>query len=296
MKFGLLGLMMVLGLRAQEFEVASIKPAPPPTGNGIRVMMQGGPGSDDPGRLDWNNVSVQQMLTYAFNVKDYQLQGPDWLNSERFILTAKIPQGSTRDQVRLMLQKLLAERFKLAVHHESKDHAVYALVVKGTPKVKESDPNDTSGIGPPPGAREGLEAGRVGAGAPRVPPGRGGMMTMARGHLQAKRTSIEGLAAMLSNMVGKPVIDQTELKGIYDFTLDYAPDSVAGGPVMMGGGPPPPPPGAGGEVRGPVASEPSSALDIFAAVQQELGFKLEAKKLPLDNVIVDHIDRVPTEN
>lgn len=296
-----------------EFDVASIKPAPPPTSNMIRVMMRGGPGSDDPGRVDWSNVSLRQMITNAFNVKDYQVQGPDWLNSERFDVTAKVPPNTTKEQYRLMIQKLLADRFKMAAHHESKEHAVLALVVaKGGSKLRESDPNDTSGFAPmamrggdgavrmtappppppPPGG-----VGRGGdAGPGRGAPGRGGMMMSGLGRLQAKKIGIDGLANLLSNLTGKPVIDQTELKGIYDFILDYAPDSVEG-PMMMGGLPTPPPPGGGGEGgRGPVASEPSSSLDIYSALQQELGLKLESKKLPLDNVIIDHIERVPTEN
>lgn len=294
---------------APEFEVASIKPAPPPTGNGIRVMMRGGPGSDDPGRLDWTNVSLRNMLTNAFNIKDYQLQGPDWLNSERFDVTAKIPPNTTREQYRLMLQKLLAERFKMTVHHETKENPVFALVIgKGGPKLKESDPNDTSGFTPmtmrgsdgmvrtaappplpppPPGAGRGGEGG-----AGRGAPGRGGMMMMRPGQIQAKKMSMDGLANMLSNIVGKPVIDQTELKGIYDFTLDFAPESAEGGPIVPAGALAP---SAGGEGRGPTASEPTG-LTIYSAVQQILGLKLEPKKLPLDNVIIDHIEKVPTEN
>lgn len=303
---------LALGARAQtetapEFDAASIKPAPPPTSNMIRVMMRGGPGSDDPGRVDWMNVSLRQMITTAFNVKDYQLQGPDWLNTERFDVTAKVPANSTKEQYRLMIQKLLADRFKMTVHHESKEHAVLALVVaKGGSKLKESDPNDTSGFAPM-AMRGGDGAvrmtappppppppGGAGTGPGRGAPGRGGMMMSGLGHLQAKKMAIDGLANMLSNLTGKPVIDQTELKGSYDFTLDYDPASVSG-PMMMGGMPPPP--GEGGEGgRGPGASEPSSSPDIYAAVQQELGLKLESRKLPLDNVIVDHIEKVPIEN
>lgn len=285
-----------------EFEVASVKPAPPPTGNGIRVMMRGGPGSEEPGRLDWNNVSLQNMLTYAFNIKEYQLQGPDWVGSQRFDMVAKLPPNTTREQARLMLQKLLADRFKLTVHHESREHGVYALVVaKGGPKLTESDPNDTSGLAPmmmpgreggqmrvpapppPPGGGRGGPAGGPGRG-----PGRGGMMMSRPGHLQAKKIGIDGLANFLSNLAGKPVLDQTGLKGIYDFTLDYAVDSIDGGRMMMGGGE------GRGEAHPAAASDP--APDLFSAVQQQLGLRMEQKKLPLDNIVVDHIEKVPTEN
>jgi uncharacterized protein (TIGR03435 family) len=227
--------LLVMGASAQtetipEFEVASIKPAPPPTGNMMMVRMRGGPGSDDPGRLDWQNVSLRNMLTNAFNLKEYQLQGPDWLNSERFDVSAKIPADTTREQFRLMLQKLLADRFKMTFHHETKEHAAYALTVaKGGPKLKESDPNDTSGFAPmampgrggdvqfrnsapppppPPGA--GGRGDGPGRGGPA--PGRGGMMRMMPGHFEAKKTTMDSLVGMLSNLTGKPVVDETGLK------------------------------------------------------------------------------------
>lgn len=304
------------GLLAQtqtgpEFEAASIKPAPPPTANFISVRMRGGPGSDDPGRVDWNNVSLRQMVTAAFNVKDYQVQGPDWLGSQRFDVVAKIPAGTTKEQYRLMIQKLLTDRFKMAFHREQKEHAAYALVVaKGGPKFKESDPNDTSGfapmmgrgpdgdvraVAPPPappppsgGAGRGPDAGPGRGG-----PGRGGMMMMAPGHLQAKKTGMDGLANMLANLMGKPVIDQTELKGSYDITLDYAPDTAEG--LMIPGGPPPPGGGPGGEGRGLMVPD-SSALSLPAALQKELGLKLEPKKLPLENIVIDSMEKVPSEN
>ncbi len=295
---------------AAEFEAVSIKPAPPPTGMGIRVMMRGGPGSDDPGRLDWNNVALREMITQAFNIKNYQVQGPDWLGNQRFDLVAKVPMGTTREQYRLMIQKMLADRFGLKFHKETKDHAAYALVVaKGGPKLKESDPNDTSGfapmtmrgpdgverrmaVPPPPpppggvGATRGLDAGPGGRGGP--PAGRGGMMMSMPGHFQAKKMGIEGLANMLANLTGKPVVDETGLKGSYDFTLDYAPETAEGFIAA------PPPPG-GGDGRGPAPSE-STGLSIYAAIQQELGLRLEAKKVPLENVIIDHIEKLPIEN
>ena len=299
---------------APEFEAVSIKPAPPPTGMGIRVMMRGGPGSDDPGRVDWNNVSLRQMITNAFNMKDYQVQGPDWLNTERFDVVAKVPGDTTREQFRLMIQKMLTERFKMTFHHESKEHAVYALVVaKGGPKLKESDPNDTSGFAPmamrggdgvmraaappppPPPPPGGVGRGGPDGGPGRGAPGRGGMMMMGPGRLQAKKMGMEGLANMLSNVTGKPVIDQTELKGIYDFNLEYAPET-AEGPMMMGGIPASASGGGGGEGRGPVPMEPGSGLNIYAAVQKDLGLRLEPKKLPLDNVFIDHMEKVPSEN
>ena len=128
------------------FEVASVKPAEPPAGMGMmRVMMRGGPGSADPGQITYSNVSLKNVLTIAYAVKGYQINGPKWLDSERFDIVAKIAKGATKEQFQLMLQNLLAERFKLTLHHETKELPMYALVVgKGGPKLKESVEEDTA--------------------------------------------------------------------------------------------------------------------------------------------------------
>src|SRR6266446_4406926 len=126
------------------FEVASIKPAPPPTGGMMRVGMSGGPGSPDPGRATFTNMSLKNILMRAYEVKGYQISGPGWLDSERFDIVAKVPQGATKEQFLLMIQNLLAERFKLTLHREKKELPMFALLVgKNGPKLKESvdDPN-----------------------------------------------------------------------------------------------------------------------------------------------------------
>ena len=136
------------------FEVASVKPAEPQTGMGIRVMMRGGPGSADPGQITYSNVSLKNVLTIAYAVKGYQINGPKWLDSERFDIVAKIAKGATKEQFQLMLQNLLAERFKLTLHHETKELPMYALVVgKSGPKLKESVEEDpAAGAGSPGGS------------------------------------------------------------------------------------------------------------------------------------------------
>src|SRR5271157_134132 len=121
------------------FEVASVKPAAPLTGNMIRVMMRGGPGTPDPGQITYNNVTLKDVLTNAYGVKRFQISGPGWLDSERFDIVAKLPRGATKAEFMVMLQNLLAERFKLTLHREKKDLPMYALVVaKNGPKMKES--------------------------------------------------------------------------------------------------------------------------------------------------------------
>src|SRR5262249_4874450 len=100
-----------------QFEVASVKPSVPPAGRGpMRVGGTGGPGSKDPTRIQYENMSVTNLIVLAYDLKRYQYSGPSWLESERFDVTAKIPEGATREQFRVMMQNLLAERFKMVVH------------------------------------------------------------------------------------------------------------------------------------------------------------------------------------
>src|SRR5262249_3697028 len=123
-----------------SFEVASIKPAAPPSDpHRIMVGMRGGPGTPDPGQISYFNVTLRNVLMTAYDVKDYQISGPGWLGSERYDIIAKVPPGTTKEQLRLMLQNLLAERFQVSLHHESKELPMFALVVaKGGPKMKEA--------------------------------------------------------------------------------------------------------------------------------------------------------------
>jgi len=307
------------------FEVASVKPAPPPTGMGMRVMMRGGPGSADPGQITYSNVSLKGILTTAYGVKGYQINGPKWLDSERFDIVAKIPKGATKEQFQLMLQNLLAERFKLTLHHETKELPMYALVVgKGGPKLKESVDDDTTASGtaqggaagsgglsvaappppPPPGSDgAGPVMGRVKIGPdgmPQLPPGanKNGLMMMmmnGRTRMVGNGQPISALAEMLGNQMGRPVVDATELKAKYDFSLDFAPEGLNG---PMGGMPPPPPQYDGGPGGGaPMASAPDAGgPTIFTALQEQMGLKLEQRKGPVDLLVIDRLEKVPTEN
>ena len=113
-------------------------------------MMRGGPGSPDPGQITYSNVSLKNGSDDAYEVKGYQITGPKWLDSERFDIVAKIPKGATKEQFQMMLQNLLAERFKLTLHRETKELPIYALVVgKGGPKMKETVDDDAARAGRP---------------------------------------------------------------------------------------------------------------------------------------------------
>jgi uncharacterized protein (TIGR03435 family) len=311
-----------------SFEVASVKPAPPPTDGRMRVMMGG-----DPGRVNYSNVSLRDIIRNAYRLKDYQISGPAWINTERYDVVAKLPADASRDQVPEMLQALLAERFKLTVHREAKDLPAFALVVgKNGLKMKESviedspaggDPKTAGGpkFGdfpapppPPPGGGGAVGGfaigggGRGGRGGPDGMPmfqGRGPMMMMnGRGHLVAKQMSTTGLADMLTRQLDRPVLDETGLKATYDFTLDWTPDGSEAGPRLLGppggghgGGDGGAAAGGGGDGRAPTTENPDgSGPPLAMALQQQLGLRMEAKKLPLELLVIDRCEKVPTEN
>jgi len=246
-----------------EFDVASIKPSQPSPDGRIRVQMGGDPGMD---RM--TNVTLRDYLRAAYGVKDFQISGPDWLNTERFDIMAKMPADTSKEQLNLMRQKLLEDRFKLVLHREKKTMPVYALVVgKGGLKIQ-------------PVAEEAGDD-----------PKRGGMMRTGRGHLEAQKVPLSGFADNLSNMVDRPVVDMTEIKGRFDITLDFAPDEtqmsamkLAGRVRVEGGG------------EGKTESGDHDSPSIFAALQDKLGLKLEARKEPMDMLVIDHAERVPVEN
>lgn len=322
--------------KVPEFEVASIKVSEPLNMGAmmasgkvqIRMGCTGGPGTADPGRLVCNGTPVKMLLVKAYGVKNYQVIGPNWLDSERYDITAKVPEGTTAEQFNLMLQKLIADRFQMTTHKETKDLPMYALTVgKSGHKLKEPKEDDKespmdammSGKLPPPpaGGGGGGNVGFVmmsggGPGGPGGAPGarrNGIMMTMRSGlfELVGKKATVSSLADMLSNQLSRPVVDQTNIQGEYDFTLDFAPDDTMGSRMggmmpggMMPGGMPPGAMGgrAGGDGHSPAgdASEPSNAQSLFTAIQSQLGLKLDARKGPVETIVVDKGEKLPTEN
>ena len=293
------------------FEVASIKPAAP-QGNG-RMMMGGGggPGTRDPGRLTLTNMPLRMLLARAYDVKDYQVQGPGWLDSERFDIAAKVPPGTTKEQYNVMFQNLLLERFKMEVHKEKKDLPIYNLSVgKNGPKLKETelDPSAFAPPSPDGGGRGGPGGGGPGmAPPPPPPPGRGGfpilpagrpgmMIMFQEGHMRmtAVGQDMAGVVNFLSMQLGRPVVNNTGLTGRYDFQMDFSPEGGMGpGRGMMMA--PPPPGGVGGEGGGAASAASDAAPNLVTAIQQ-LGLKLDSGKGPVDLIVVDKAEKVPTEN
>ena len=283
-----------------KFEVASIKPVAPSLDGRYTVRMR-----DYPGRVDYSSVSLKAIVQQACEVRDFQISGPDWMASTRFDVVAKLTADTPRSRVPEMLRSLLAERFKLATHREAKELPIYALVVgKGGPKMKESEV-DANAPSPEGGRGPGGPAASGGTGAVdcglrgEIAAATGSMMNKGPGHLQGHGMNMVSLTNTLAALAGRPVVDQTGLKGNYDFDLDYAPDE---GQRMSTGGAPPPPPLQGGAPGGGAVQIPSAGtpdpdgVSLLNAVQSQLGLKLEARKGPVELIVVDHIEKTPTEN
>jgi uncharacterized protein (TIGR03435 family) len=297
--------------RSLTFDVASIKPAAQQPMGRMMMGTRGGPGTSDPGQVRFMNMSLDLLIANAYDVKTYQISGPSWMGGARFDVTAKVPEGATKEQYQVMLQNLLADRFKLVAHKEKKQLPIYALMIgKGGPKLKESaaapaDAGEPKGPPPDPQAmgRDGDPKPQAMGkdGFPKPPAGARGMMAMFNGHgfrIQANQTTTTRITEMLADLLGRPVIDETALKAQYDFTLDFSPEGLTmmrGVPMPMG-----PPPGGmagGGPDSGREGGrEAESGPTIFSAVQEQLGLKLESRKGPVELIVVESVEKTPTEN
>jgi uncharacterized protein (TIGR03435 family) len=229
-----------------SFTVASVNASPAAEGSKPVILV-------DPGRISFSNVSLKTMITRAYSVKDYQVTGPGWIGSDRFIVTATMPPDTPQATVWQMLQTLLAERFQMKIRRTTQELPVYALVAGKTP----------------------LKLAKAEGGEPSI--------RFSRSGLQAKNTSMANLANLLGALLDRPVVDQTELAGTYDLTLDFAPDPSLG-PAMAKMT-------AEMAQTGAEASGPS----IFTGLQQ-IGLKAEPRKAPVEMITVESASRVPTEN
>jgi len=220
---------------AQTFEVASVKLN--------KSGRNPGSTSRSGGQLVFENTSLRECIAIAYGIspdRDYALTGPSWIDTERYDIVAKVPAETPRPQVLRMLQSLLAERFQLRLHRENKDLRVYLLTV----------------------ARTGAKLKAV--------PGPEDSFTFRPGHISVKAQPMDELADKLSRPlvgIGAPVMNSTGLAGVFDFTLDWAPDNLQ-----------------------------SDGPSIFSALQEQLGLKLEAAKSRIEVLAIDRAERIPTEN
>lgn len=218
-----------------EFEVVSVKPsltngAKP----GVRV---------DGAQFASFGIPVRNLIYSAFRVQPWQVTGgPGWIDSDAYDIVARLPKGSTQEEINSMIVSVFTDRFKLLVHRETRDYPVYRLVVARNGNMLQS------------------------SAAERI------KVSAAKGHLSIQHASLPVLASYLwsTHAADRPVIDATGIQGNYDFSLDWTPDDS-------------PPPGG------------VSAPSIFTALQEQLGLRLEARKSPVEFIVIDHIDR-PTSN
>jgi uncharacterized protein (TIGR03435 family) len=309
-----------LAQTAPTFEVASVKPAAPLDMVKMAQSIQNGQmpkigAHVDAARAEYTYMALKELIVMAYKVKPYQITGPDWLASQRFDIVAKMPEGATKADAPKMLRALLEDRFKLTVHRDKKENPVLALVVaKGGPKMEESaaapvaidesaplKPGEMTTEGPDGPIRMTIgkqgeatvDMGTKGSMRYRVDPA---TMTM---HLEATQLQMEGFADMLTQFSqltgggGRQVVDMTDLKGYYKVTIDFSLAELMAMARSQGVDVPPIPGAAG--TPGVAASDPSGTSSIFAAVQA-LGLKLEQRKAVTEQLIIDHIEKTPTEN
>jgi uncharacterized protein (TIGR03435 family) len=221
------------------FDVASVKPNRT-GGSGTHIDHVGG-------TLTIINATLKHCIMLAYGMGDAQVSGPAWLDTERYDIVAKAAGDAIDDKHPMRLRALLAERFNLATHRETKETSIYALVVaKNGPKIKKEEPGD----------------------------GGDGDIDSGRGHMTAKAVSMDHLAAFLAGpraALGRVVINQTGLDGLYSFTLDWTPEGID-------------------------PSDPAAPPPIPAALEAQLGLKVETRKAPVEILVIARVEKVPTEN
>jgi uncharacterized protein (TIGR03435 family) len=295
---------------APSFEVASVKAAPPLDVNAIMSGKMHIGMKTDAARVDIGFSSLTDLVCLAYRVKPFQVSGPEWMGSQRFDIQAKIPDGASVDQVPEMLQALLADRFKLVLHRDNADHAVYALIVgKGGSKLKESPPDPAVPATPPEPPKgaitiaDGNDSMQI-SGSPQgrgmtITGGKTGTMHLAVSsegtiRLEMEKVSMAALADSLTRFLDRPVIDMTGIQGNYQVALELSQADLIAVARTAGMGMPGMPPMAMAGRPADAASDPSGS-SVFVAVQQ-LGLKLDPQKQPMDRLVIDHLERTPTEN
>jgi len=236
---GLISLSAALCAQAPRFEVASVKPTPPDQYNGSSGIASGH------GRIDGERVTLLRCILGAYHVSPRQvIGGPPWLDTDRFEIAAKADHRTEDDEeLMIMLRALLAERFQLALHRETRTMDALVLeVVKNGPKLEKSS----------------------GTGANSNTSG-------SHGALNATDTPMATLAEVLSRTIGSPVVNGTNLDGAYNFKLTWNPE--ADRPLKPG--------------EAPADNGPN----LFTALQQQLGLRLQARKLPVEVLVIDRAEK-----
>jgi uncharacterized protein (TIGR03435 family) len=312
----------IAGQVAQQkltFEVATIRPSPPQDPAKIRADVQAGKlprfgPHISASRAEYINMPLKDLIALAYGLRGYQVTSPDWLEAERFDIAAKLPEGASKDDATVMLRNLLEDRFKLAAHKDTEEHKVLAIVVaKNGPKLKKSTtaaqpvdenaplkPNELVMDGPDGPVRmtrnpDGSMIFNLGT--------RGTVTTKLDAQNQAIRIDssmvtmsgfADTLSVLLARMGGQQVVDMTGLKGDYEIAVEVSLADLMAMAGSQGFGPPPP--AAAGAANGaPVASDPGGGSSLYQSVKQ-LGLELDERKAPVVRLVIDHVEKTPTEN
>ncbi|MGH9573498.1 MAG: TIGR03435 family protein [Candidatus Acidiferrales bacterium] len=264
-----------------QFEVASIRPSQSSTPDRVNSGLH-----MDGAQAHLASQSLKNLIAMAYRVQWNMVSGPDWMASARFDISAKLPDGATTDQIPEMLQSLLADRFGLKVHHETKDAPAYALSLGKSPlKLTESLEDAPSS-----GANGSVNVAAAGSAAGvSIDLGHGSSYTFANDRFEFHRFTMDQFVRQLALYMDRPVVNMTELKGTYDFTLNVTQEDYYILLVRSGAN--------AGVNLPPRALQllAGTPISLFDALDQQ-GLHLEARKLPLDTIVVDQVLQTPTEN
>jgi len=300
-----------------SFEVASVRQSPPMDMQ--KLVAEGQAGGRMPigprigrAQAEYRYMSLTDLIAIAYKVDAAQIKGPDWLPATPWNIVAKMPEGSSVDEAPALLQALLEQRFKLRLHRETKDRPILALLVgRGKLKLEEAEPSKPLDRDAPlkPGELEVDEADGPSrmytdkeTGDMRIDRGVNGQyrMRMDQGsmvmHMEAAHMTMSGFADLLSQYArigsgGRGVIDMTGLRGSYNLKFDFSvADLIAMMRAQLGAAA-----ASEGAQPLPAATEPAGGSSLSDAVAS-LGLKLEPRKAPVEQLIIDHVEKTPVEN
>jgi uncharacterized protein (TIGR03435 family) len=267
-----------------EFEVASIRPSPPITMNvkvGVHI---------DGAQVSFTYVALKDLIQSAYKLKNYQVVAPDFVASDRYDIAAKLPAGSNRDQLPEMLQALLEDRFKLKFHRDSKEFPVYALIVAKTGlKLKEAAPDSESEAAEAAKGNVNVTA-TGGPGGVTLNLGQGSYFAFGDNRLECRKILMTPFADTLARFMDRPVVDMTGLTGRYDLKLEFTPEDYQAMLIRSAL--------AAGVVLPPQALKllEMSSGDSLGTALQTVGLKMESRKAPLPVLVVDKMEKAPTDN
>ncbi len=229
------------------FEVASVRPS----GNACR-----GTRSIDAQQVRYNNFSLKGLVKDAYKVEMYQIKAPEWLDDQCYDVLANLPAGASKEHIPAMLQTLLAERFHMKVHRETRQGRVYALLAgKSGSRLKE--------------LKEGMEKPTA--------------VEIHRGSVEFTSATLDSFASAMSTLLAHPVVNMTEIQGRFDITLNVSMEDLAG--IRL------PPDGVGTDTL----PESQASSSVFAAMK-DLGLRLDSRNAPIERIVVESAEKIPTGN